>query len=205
MKTKFLMMGICATMLFACKDDKKATDTSSDGLEKTVDTLSAVKEEPDTFVQDSIEAQGIKGYKVKLISGKHKYGGTTELKYTSLVQEIENLKKESAKEMWSEDKLKSETDILKRSAKGGIVMLTVERSTIDAANSDMFSIIVKDKDEKEIYREDFDSNVAEVSSSVWWNINNSFIPSKVKAPFYVYVVDGLQDAPFKFEITPIMK
>lgn len=205
MKTKFLMMGICATMLFACKDDKKTTDAGADGVEKTADTIAPVKEEPDTFAQDSIEAQAIKGYSVKLVSGKHKYGGKTEVEYQSLYQVVEEDRANAKKEMSTKEELASLIKDRKDFNRGGRITLYFERGTIGAANNDNISIIVHDKDDKEILREEQEADIPEYSNDYWWNTAVLSVDKAVKAPFYIYIVDKMQDGPLKYEVTPIMK
>ncbi len=221
MKTKLLMLGICATMLFACKDDKK-TETKALDPEKMAAEEDAKRAEIDAkykdsiqkaevaeagyFKQDSIDALGIKGYKVKLVSGKHKYGGKTTIEYESLHQVLAETRAKAKKENTSKEDLDSNIKDVKGFNKGGRIILNVERPTIGAANNENFTIIIKDKDDKEISKETLENDIPEYSSSdYWWNIAVRSIGKKVQAPFYIYVEDILQDEPFKFEVTPIKK
>lgn len=220
MKTKFLLMGIVAVMLLACKDDKKNEVKMFDpeaemAAQKAKDKERAAKftdsiqkaevAEAEIFKQDSIDALSIKGYKIKLISGKHKYGGRTSIEYQSLFQVLAETKANAKKRMLSKEELDSKIKDVKNFNKGGRIILNVERTTISSADTENFTIIVKDKDDKEISRETFESDIPEYGSDYWWNIAVRSISKRVKAPFYIYVVDVLEDEPFKFEVTPIKK
>jgi hypothetical protein len=57
----------------------------------------------------------------------------------------------------------------------------------------------------ELFRVELDSDIPEYSSDNWWNYGYAYIDKRIKVPFYVYVVDRLEDAPFKFEVTSIKK
>ena len=157
--------------------------------------------------QDSIEDSQIKSYAVKRISGKHKYGGVTKIEYTSLSQILSETEKKAEKEMWTKEDKQSKIEAYKTLYKGGQIRLDIERTTIGAANTKYFSIIIKDLSENELYRIDLDSEIPETpnSNDYWWNISIKGIEMRIRAPFYVYVVDRLEDAPFKFEVTPLKK
>ena len=62
----------------------------------------------------------------------------------------------------------------KESASGGRVSLYIMRLTIDGANTDMFTVIIRDStDKNEIYRKELKSSVPETPSTstgnYWWN------------------------------------
>ena len=155
---------------------------------------------------DSIEQSPTKeGYSIRMISGKHKYGGSTKIEYKSLSQILSETEKKAEKQMWTSEDLQSTLETYKRLYKGGQIRLDIERTTIGAANTEWFSIIIKDLAENELYRVDLDSKIPETpnSNDYWWNLSIQGIDKRIKPPFYVYVVDRLEDAPFKFEVTSI--
>lgn len=201
----------CGVMLFSCNStdgNKNLKNQSSSMLENSLiqDSIAKAEEfELKQARQDSIDAAQIKGYSVKKLSGKHKYGGVTKIEYKSLAQLIDEVKVQSEKEMWQDGKLESTIDVYKRAWKGGLVKMYIERNTIGAANTDMFSIIIKDTDENELHRAELENNIPNYSSDDWWNFGYAYIEERIKTPFYVYVVDKLEDAPFKFEVTSIKK
>lgn len=205
----FLTAAITALILSCGKKEaepKPKADPEADRAEMVSDSIEkAEKAEAELIRQDSIDASEIKGYNIKLVEGKHKYSDEkTKVEYRSLYTEIEDMKKQAAKEMWTEEKLKTTVDAYKKSAKGGVISIRIDRLTIESANPEMLTVIVKDSQDKEISREEMRSSVADHSSStdMWYNFTTSFIPYRVKAPFFIYVVDKLQDVPLKYEVTP---
>lgn len=158
--------------------------------------------------QDSIENSQIKGYSVKKISGNHKYGGKTKIKYTSLSQMISDLEKKAEKEMTSKEDLKYDIDLYKRTSFGGQIRLDIDRGTIGAADTEGFTIIVKDiNDEKELFRQKLGSKTPNYYSSRddWWNIALINFDKRIKAPFHVYVIDPITSDNHKFEVSAIKK
>jgi len=213
MKTKSLLItGAIGILIFSCSTntEQKSADTQvqteknkSSSLENSI--KKAKELELDKFRQNSIDATQIKGYSVKNLSGEHKYGGVTKIEYKSLFQLLSEIEKDAEKGMWTKEAKQSKLDTYKSIYKGGQIRLDIERTTIGAANTEYFSIIIKDMDENELYRVNLDSDIPETpnSNGYWWNIRLQGIDKRIKAPFYVYVVDKLQDAPFKFEVTAI--
>ena len=104
-----------------------------------------------------------------------------------------------------EKELTSKLNSYRRYAIGGQLRIDIERATIDAANTDMFAIIINDTSGRELYRKELDFNVPEVSlgEDNWWNIKLLSLDKKIRPPFYVYVVDRLEDKPFKFILSAI--
>jgi hypothetical protein len=69
----------------------------------------------------------------------------------------------------------------------------------------MFTIIVRDSSETEIFRKELKSDVPEVpssGSSYWWNYALIPLPKIIQNKIYVYVIDrlGNDNSKFKFEI-----
>jgi len=211
MKTnKLMLLAACTAILASCNKNEKSTEAPVDPVAAkeaaAKDSIQkAEKAELELFKKDSIDASQIKGYTVKLVSGKHKYDGKTEITYQSLSHKIEEIKKTAAKEMWAEDKLDEKISAFKEEGKGGMLSFRFDRITIDAANTDMFTVIVKDANDKEIYREDLPGSVPNHSNDMWYNFGVAIIPERINTPFYVYLVDKLQDEPFKYEVTALKK
>jgi len=195
--TNKLMLIIVAfgTILISCNSNTRQKN----------DITKAQKLELEQIRQDSIEATLIKGYSVKKFSRRQKYGGKTKIEYQSLPQLLDEVRILSLKQMWTKEKLQTTLNTYKNTCKGGQVRLYIERITIGAANTDMFSIIIKDTSESELYRVDLDNDIPEYSSDWWWNYGYAYINKRIKIPFYVYVVDKLEDTPFKFKVTAIKK
>lgn len=158
--------------------------------------------------QDSIENSQIKGYSVKKISGNHKYGGKTKIKYTSLFQMISDLEKKAEKEMMSKEDVNEQMNFFKSTSFGGQIQLDIDRGTIGAADTEGFTIIVKDiNDEKELFRQKLGSKTPNYynSSDDWWNIAIINFNKRIKAPFHVYVIDPVTSDNHKFEVSAIKK
>jgi hypothetical protein len=191
MKTKILLMGICATMLFACKDDK----------EKAYD------KDDEYFKQDSIASLQIKGYEVNLISGQEQKGNyKTDVKYLSL-QDLVAQDKEMTKDWGKSEKEAAALSMrsIKHLSKGGMIMVILDRPTREAASVNGLTIVLKDNNDKEIHQAVLKAEEAEYNSlDHWYNVGNVSIEKEIKAPFFVYVKDNLGTS-YKFEVKPIKK
>jgi hypothetical protein len=76
---------------------------------------------------------------------------------------------------------------------GGSLVLNIERSTIGAANTKYFTMIVFDRAGKEIVRRVGSDSTAEVpgSNGMWWNIMIVDLPETIEPPIKIRVVDAL--------------
>lgn len=158
------------------------------------------------FAQDSIAEAQIIEYKVTRISGSNKNGETTKVVYKSCTQLIAETNEKSQREMWTQEKLQDRINYIKSSSIGGRIILSIERLSLESANTKWFTIIVKNHDEEELFRQTLDSYVPDLEDKIddyWWNMGTASINKKLKTPFYVYVVESGAKAPFKFEITAI--
>ena len=206
MKKNLIILVGTICIIFSCKkneetqllEEKKITKDSIANVEKLL--MQQIR-------QDSIEQSNIKGYSIEKISGKHKYGGSTTIEYKNLSQLLQDDAKEADKEMRSEVDRNERIFYFKKNYIGGQIRLDIERITIGSANFEDFSVIIKDLNDNELYRYELEPDIPETPNSkdMWWNINLTNIDKKIKAPFYVYVVDDLADSPFKFKITDIRK
>jgi hypothetical protein len=201
--TMFVLSG---TMMSCNTDSGKISSGFQPSNTAREDSIKKVKElEIEQARQDSIEQSQIKRYHARKLSGKHKYGGTTRIEYKSLYQLLGEVETQAKKEMWTDQQKLSKLNGYKMLAKGGQLRLDIERNTIGGANTQHFSMIVKDMEENEIYRVDLDHSIPETPSGndYWWNISIEHIEKRIKPPFYVYVVDKIQDEVFKFEVTGV--
>jgi hypothetical protein len=155
--------------------------------------------------QDTFDESQIIDYSVEKISGSHKYGGATDIEYKSLAQLIDETTKKSEKEMWGKEQLERRINSLRNSAIGGRIILEIERKTLEEAKTNQYTFIIKDLDENEIYRKRFESTetpeMPDWGKDYWWNLDLCDIEKRIKSPFYVYIIEPRQDAPFKFKVT----
>jgi hypothetical protein len=145
------------------------------------------------------------GHTILRVEGKNDIGGMTNIGYETLAQLIAKVEKNAEKQMWTEEKKKEQIELYNRAAKGGLIYLYLTRLTIDAANTEMFTIIVKDSTETEIFRKELKSSVPRVPSSgsdYWSNSTPISIRESIQNKIYVYVIDRLggDNSKFKFEI-----
>ena len=152
---------------------------------------------------DSAQDASIAKYDVKLLSGKPKYRGKTIIFYLNTLQQINIAKKKGEKQMWTPTKLQNHIDNYKDFAIGGIINIDIERITIDAANMKMFTIIIKDTAGVELFRKELESSIADVpmGGSDWSNLDIIEIGKKIRPPFDIFVIDKMEDLPFKFRVS----
>jgi hypothetical protein len=137
--------------------------------------------------------------------GKNGTSGQTNIGYQSFGQVKAEFEKDAEKEMWTEEKKNETIDSYSRFASGGLIHLYLTRLTIDAANTEMFTVIVKDSIETEIFREVLKSKIPNIPSrgtDYWWNYTSIPINKNIKGKIYIYIIDrlGNDNSKFKFEM-----
>lgn len=139
------------------------------------------------------------------VIGENKYKNVLNLGYRTCEQIKAEAVKDSENEMWTPEKLKSKIEAFDNFCSGGILTLYIERLTIETANTNNFTVIIKDSDNIEVLREELKSKVANVpsSNSEWSNSKSILIPKLLKGKFSIYVIDkyGGDNSKFMFEIT----
>ena len=138
--------------------------------------------------------------------GKNDIGGVLNVGFQTFIQLKADLEQKADKEMWTPEKKKETIESYEKFAGGGMIHLYLTRLTIDAANTDMFTVIVKDStDSNEILRKDLKSDIPNTpssGSSYWWNYTSIPIPDKINGKIYIYIIDKLggDNNKFKFEV-----
>ncbi len=145
--------------------------------------------------------------KITRLEGENSRYGVTNLGYQSLSQLVEGINKKAEREMWNEEKKSSNIKLFQDQLKGGILYLFISRLTIDAANTKVFTVIIKDSNDKELNRQELKSKVPELPGDdrLWTNLKSVGIPMEIKEKFYVYIIDSLGmngNVRFKFEVNP---
>ncbi|MFH1262477.1 MAG: hypothetical protein V1495_03395 [Pseudomonadota bacterium] len=143
------------------------------------------------------ESQGGKVQAVSATSGGY---SKTELEfrsYDSIASEIDTKAKLN---LWDKAKTAAEKKWI---PKGGLLMLSIERLSIEAANLKYFSVVAV-QNGKTLFREDGKESIPEVphGDGLWWNLGGFDVPKKMTSPFTVYVVDNLHDKRYEFLVTP---
>jgi hypothetical protein len=196
-------------VLYSCGNGNSGKGSANDSAsaEKPVDSTEInQKASEEELKADSLASLNSKGYEVKMLEHgykKFKQYSKTTLEYETLWDIINQFAEKSKKEMWEPEKFGEKINPIKNIAKGGVLTLRISRINIDAGNTELFTVIVKDTSDNELYRQALDSDVPEVpgSDDLWWNIATIPLPKKIQTPFYVYVIDKFADNPFKFIIS----
>ena len=126
--------------------------------------------------------------------GKNDIGGVLNVGFQTFIQLKADLEQKADKEMWTPEKKKETIESYEKFAGGGMIHLYLTRLTIDAANTDMFTVIVKDSSSNEIYREELKSDIPNLPSSggsYWWNYTSIWLPTEIKGEIEVYVIDRI--------------
>ena len=118
-KSTLLVTIACGTILFSCnsntgkKSSEKKTSELTDNSSSIQDSIKKADElEYQEARQDSIDALQIKGYSVKKLSGKHKYGGVTKIEYKSLKDELKKIDSEHPEIIAAKEKLMEKTKMV---------------------------------------------------------------------------------------------
>lgn len=148
----------------------------------------------------------VNGNSILRVEGKNDIGGILNIGFQTYSQLLEDIEELAVKQMWTAEKKEESIKSYEKFASGGMIDIYLTRLTIDAANTEMFTVIVKDStDSNEILREDLDSEIPNVPSSgsdYWWNFTSIPLPIQTKGEIYIYVIDKLggDNNKFKFEL-----
>lgn len=147
----------------------------------------------------------IYGNNVMRVEGKNDIRGMTNVGYETFAQLKAGIEKDAEKQMWTEEKKNETIKLYNKFSSGGLIHLYITRLTIDAANTKMFTIIVKDSAETEIFRKELESDVPNVPSSgtrYWWNYESIALPISIQGNVSIYVIDrlGKDNSKFRFDI-----
>ncbi len=128
----------------------------------------------------------------------------TNVAYQTLDQIIEETNEEASKSSWSEKKTTKEVNKYKQMAQGGAIVLFIQRNNQDAANTKWYTITIRDKNEKELFKKSLNWQVPNMEDfNQWSNTAYIYIDIPLTIPFYVYVselqMENIDD--YKFEIT----
>jgi len=128
----------------------------------------------------------------------------TNVAYQSFDQIIEDVNDEAKKSSWNEQKTSKEINKYKQMAQGGAIILYIKRNNQDAANTKWYTITIRDKNDKEIYKKSLNWQVPNMEDfNQWSNTAYIYLDVELTIPFYVYVsqmqMDNIDD--YKFEIT----
>jgi hypothetical protein len=147
----------------------------------------------------------VNGHQIIRLEGENDFHGVTNVGYKTLEQIKVDLMKKAEKEMWSNEDKQSNIKAFEELCQGGFLELYISRTTIEAANSKYFTVILKDTADNEIFRETLKSKIPSVpagNSHYWTNYDRVKIPTRIEGKFYIYVIDklgGEKNTKYKFE------
>lgn len=123
----------------------------------------------------------------------------TFLEYETPAELHSKFDKEAKLKLYSPEQLAQE---LEKLPKGGQLVLTFSRLSIDAANSKWFTIIIQDPHGKETFRQELDSKVPSPfnggSITYWKNIRVISLSNNIPTGSTVFVIDELGKSRFEY-------
>lgn len=144
------------------------------------------------------------GYSVLRMEGKNDRKGITNVAYQPYDKFLTALEEKAKDEKWSEQKQNKEVSHYKELAPGGVIHVYVTRPGFKMANTNHFSVILKDSTEKEILHTVLQDDIPEpIAGSDYWS-NHVTVPlgEKPRGSVYVYVIDKYEGAflEYKFRV-----
>ena len=144
-----------------------------------------------------------RGITIVRVEGHNDHKGETHIKYLSPSMLKEDDLKRAEKYQWTEDRIKAEEANIDRFSPGGVIQLDILRTTEAAANPGNFTVLVVDKEGKEIMRKPLPAE------SYVTHRQNQFgamamctINRKIEGSFLVIVIDNHDKKEYKFEVIP---
>lgn len=138
--------------------------------------------------------------------GENNRSGMLNVGYEKYSQARAKIEKDADSEMWTPEKKHQVLESADKFLAGGVIHIYLTRLTIDAANAEWFTLIVKDStDTNEIYRKELKRktpNVPSRGTDYWWNNLVAPIPVNTSGKIYIYIIDrlGQENNKFKFEV-----
>jgi hypothetical protein len=131
------------------------------------------------------------GHTIERLEGSNNRHNITNISFESPQQAWEDLEKKAAREMWTPERMEEERKAHSY-LKGGYIRLYLERSVIDAANTQWYTIILHDTAGNEVHREQLKAKVASASTPGWYNLGSIVVMKELPSPLRVTVVDQVQ-------------
>jgi hypothetical protein len=140
------------------------------------------------------------GYKIEQISKNNSAYGNLNVSYKSYDELVTIAEKKIANKMGTKEELAKE---VAKIPPGGFFVVTINRSTIGAANPKWFTFVVK-SDGKEIFRKTGANGVANTPVGVnmpWWSVEIVPIPNASFNNVTLYVADRLSSGRDEYKLT----
>ena len=144
-----------------------------------------------------------RGITIVRVEGLNDRTGETHVKYLSPDMLKEDDRKRAEKYQWTEDRIKAEEANIDRFSPGGVIQVDILRTTAAAANTGNFTVVVLDKEEKEVMRKSLptESHLSH-RLNYYGAMAMCTISKKMEGPFFILLIDNHNKKEFKFKIIP---
>lgn len=142
-----------------------------------------------------------RGITINRVEGQNDHLGETHVKYLSPALLKEDDRKRAEKYQWSEDRIKAEEANIDRFSPGGVIQVDILRVTEAEANTSKFTVVVLDKDGKELMRKPLPTESHLTHHPHFFGaMAMCTINRKMEGSFFVVVIDHQQKKEYKFQI-----
>lgn len=144
-----------------------------------------------------------RGITIVRVEGHNDHAGETHIKYLSPSLLKEDDRKRAEKHQWTEDRIKAEEANIDRFSAGGVIQVDILRATEAAANTENFTVVVMDKEGREIMRKPLPAEAHLTHRGNYYGaMAMCTINRKIEGSFFIIVIDHLDKKEYKFEVIP---
>ncbi|MCI5057950.1 MAG: hypothetical protein MRY83_17685 [Flavobacteriales bacterium] len=139
------------------------------------------------------------GKQIIRTNGENGESGITNVTYQSPEVMIEKAKADAKTGNWNKSKLNSKLEEYKSRAKGGMLQLYIERSSMAGSNSQNFTVEVK-KGDKLIQSKTMRNKAGKEAKGSYKNEGLMWLKEEIETPFEVYVKEKDSETVTSFQI-----
>lgn len=157
------------------------------------------------FAQDGAASVShvFRGITIVRVEGHHSQVGETHIKYLSPAMLKEDDRKRGEKYQWAEERIKAEEANIDRFSPGGVIQVDILRKTEAAANTGNFTVVVVDKEGREVMRKPLPAESHLTHQGNYFGaMAMCTISRKMEGSFFIHVIDNFEKKEFKFEVIP---
>lgn len=144
-----------------------------------------------------------RGITIVRVEGHNDHTGETHIKYLSPSLLKEDDRKRAEKYQWPEDRIKAEEANIDRFSPGGVIQVDILRTTEAAANTGNFTVVVVDKEGREIMRKPLPAESHLTHHQNYYGaMAMCTINRKIEGSFYILLIDNHGKKEYKFEVIP---
>ena len=144
-----------------------------------------------------------RGITIVRVEGHHPDIGETHVKYLSPALLKEDDRKRGEKYQWTEDRIKAEEANIDRFSPGGVIQVDILRKTEGAANTGNFTVVVLDKEGREVMRKPLPAESHLTHQGNYFGaMAMCTISRKMEGRFFILLIDNFEKKEFRFEVIP---